>query len=286
MPNFSNDPDSYPSISDSEIFRPSATLAAKMPNNEQQARIDAAINEMAEKEREAAESTRRELEMMNEARTRFAKAALYEQLIEGQLFEGNDPLTLQVEEEMKAFAEERYMALLGLQSNKKVEAQLDDEEVGVLKMFAAKLLGRQVSMPRYETPQVAVKPVVPAAPPAAALAAPKRGRGRPPGTGKNQKAAAALAAQQAQAPDQVVRTADQSATTNQVAVTSPTTRQVSLPNGKTVTVQVQPSQVRPTGPGPKPVPMPSPEEMVGLAMAAGEAGFRDNANKLQNLTKE
>jgi hypothetical protein len=258
MPNFSSDPDAYGVPSPEE-------------RNTPRARIDAAIAEMHEDTRKAAEEAQRELDLMTEARTRFAKAALYEQIIEGQLFEGDDAVTLAVEDEFKAFAEERLMVLLGMQPDrKKSDASFDDEEVNVLKLFAAKMLKRDISIPTKTTAPATLAPVrvaKPAPPSVGALAAPKRPRGRPPGTGKNQRAAAA-----AQAPMRAPRQ------------DLPVTKMVTLPNGEVKQTQVQPVQVKPSmaAPGPKPLPMPSPDEMVANAMVVGDAGLRKSESKFIN----
>ena len=240
--------------------------------NQQQARIDAVYNEMTE----TSQAVRREVDLMTEARTRFAKAALYEQIIEGMLFEGNDNVTLEVESEFKDFAESRLRVLLGIESEKKPSQGLEEEEVTILKLFAAKLLGRPVSVPR---PQDTPKPVMvtqqrlPPAPPVGQLAQPKRGRGRPPGTGKHQRAAQEQVNSQPQSQPQQ----SQYVTQQQV----PEKRVVTLPNGqqKEITIQKKVTTGR-DEPGIQPKPMPSPDEMVMMAAAEGERNSRNAQSRI------
>lgn len=269
---------------------------------QQQQRVDAAFNEMRGSAADA--EVLAEVDLMTEARTRFAKAALYEQIIEGQLFEGNDPVTLAVEDEFKTFAEERLRILLGMESEGQTtsKAKFEQDEFEVLRLFAAKLLGRPASIPRPETAKLtAPRPTTaPPASPQGQLAAPKRGRGRPPGTGKHQRAQAAAAAQQRTAPVPPPQRPPQATGVNlwqpKQPAPAPTalpklpvpaadpqatkTQTVQLPNGQVREVPIQRfgGQVReaPTGiwdpHGPK--PMPSPDEQIAQAQALGEMGAR------------
>jgi hypothetical protein len=254
------DPEAYPA---EELAAQQAAVNVPTLAAQQQARIDAAYNQVAQH----AEEAKKELDLLTQARVRFAKAQLYEQIIEGQIFEGDDALTLEVEAEFKDFAERQLMVLLGIeQEGAPNAARLDEDEVNVLKLFAAKLLGKTASIPRPEpvvARQVAPKPVPAPAPAAGQLAAPKRGRGRPPGTGKHQRAAAALAAQNQ-------RPAVPAMLSGQPAQEVKT---VQLPNGTIKQVSVQTGQVKPAE-GPKPLPMPSPDEMIAQAAAQGDAGLR------------
>lgn len=240
---------------------------------EQQAqRLDAAYEEMNSRDRAAAAEVAREVDLMTEARTRFAKAALYEQIIEGMIFEGDDAVTLEVENEFKAFAEERLRVLLGMEGNlKRPEASFEEDELNVLKAWANKMLGRVASIPRPEAPVqpklATMRPAPPVAPPQGTLSAPKRGRGRPPGTGKHQIARAA-AEQNGQLPPS--RRAD------------PQAKQVMMPNGVVGTITPQRGRVKPqqgAASDPKPLPMPSPDEMIGMAMEQGEAGYKAQGPK-------
>lgn len=259
--------------------------------SQQQQRVDAAFAEV----QQHAVQAKRELDLMTQARVRFAKAALYEQIIEGQLFEGDDPVTIEVENEFKDFAEQQLMVLLGMQAEKgKAAGQLEEEEVTVLKLFAAKLLGRPANIPRPEAPAApALKPrmAVAPTPQQGQLAAPKRGRGRPPGTGKNQRAAQAAMEQQRIA--QYQPPAPQMMEPQQRVAPQPppappaflapqgATRMVEMPDGSKKEVSVQAGQVRPVT-GPKPLPMPSPAEMVTIAAAHGEAAHRAIDNSFRN----
>ena len=254
--------------------------------NQQQARIDAVYNEMSD----TASETRREIDLMTEARTRFAKAALYEQIIEGMLFEGNDSVTLEVENEFKEFAESRLRVLLGIEAEKKHLAGLEEEEVTILKLFAAKLLGRPVSVPRPEnvkTIGLVTQPrVAPPAPPVGQLAQPKRGRGRPPGTGKYQRQG------QGQTQNQPTQAQTQNQNQNpnpnyisqqpqnqQNQQNQPTKVLVTLPNGTQREVSVQ-KKIVPTDNDIKPLPMPNEDEMVMKAMIDGERAAKASSSRI------
>jgi hypothetical protein len=294
MPNFSDDPDAYPS--QEEIIEQAMPVVQQRAEARvaAQERMDEALRQMAEQEREAAEAVKAQMDLMTEARSRFSKAALYEQIIEGQLFEGDDSITLEVENEFKAFAEERLMVLLGIQpdAKKQVQEVFEEEELNVLKLFAAKLLGRPAAIPRPEAPKQAAQlsprpaaPVAPASP--ASLAAPKRGRGRPPGTGKNQRAAALAvhgvtpprpvppAPQRSRSP--VSQSAPQSPPPQVADPVANGVRVVTLPNGQIREIRVGNSQVVDI----KPVPMPSGEEMVAQAMTEGDRGLQAFNHKVR-----
>lgn len=247
---------------------PAEELANQLVGRTQspQQRVDAVYEEMTSHDRHAAESVKREVDLMTEARVRFAKAALYEQIIEGQLFEGNDAITLEVENEMKAHAEMRMRQMLNIEDEANPQSKLDDEEINVLKLFAAKLMGRPASIPRpaIEAPKVLAKPIAAPIPQPPPLAAPKRGRGRPPGTGKNQRQVAPTVQSSTprQHPDPVA--------TRQVPRNPPTDSKA----GKVVS-QVTDDDV-------KPLPMPSPDEMVAMAADQGERGLRAATANMRN----
>lgn len=249
---------------------------------QQQARMDAVLTQVTNQP-----APKQEVDLMAQARERFAKAALYEQIIEGQLFEGDDEVTLAVEEEFKAFAEERMAILLGMKQPKEdLAAQFTPDELAYVKAWIGFLKKKKVlsdsDLAEHRKAQPAATPTpraaevrtqaTPAPVQVGQLSAPKRGRGRPPGTGKNQRAAAQ------QASPQVNPYVTPAAAPPQLPVGVPAIRQVVLPNGKTATVNVAPTQVKPTaaasGPGPRYVPMPSPDEMVANAAAVGDAGYR------------
>jgi len=253
----------------------------------QQQRVDAAFEAMSDGG--VAEEVQQEVDLMTEARIRFAKAALYEQIIQGALFEGDDPVTLSVEEEFKTFAEERLRILLGIdtESQGSKGSKFDIDEMGVLKLFAAKLLGKPASIPRPDVQPArlaAPKPVAPVQQPLGQLAAPKRGRGRPPGTGKHQRAAAAQTEQSVRpAPLQRQHAPTPAVPQNQAPAGK--LKDVTLSNGEVRTVSIQRGQVRePPNPydrnGPK--PMPSPDEMIAQAQAHGEMGLRNFNSEIRN----
>jgi hypothetical protein len=210
------------------------------------------------------DKTQASMDLQTEAERRLSKANLYQQILDGQLFEGEDPVALEVEEEFRAFAEERLAILLGIKLDKKTAEAVSEfapEEVEALKRLAARMLGRNVAIAKPAEAQLAA-PRVMAPTPASSLAAPapvRRGRGRPPGTGKHQIAAKKAAEVTAPtstpqlalpAPDPVVKTEKM---------------KVTLPDGREVETTVQKGQVRP--PDPKRKPMPSPDEAVAfLAM--------------------
>lgn len=253
--------------------------------DQQQQRVDAAYQEMQKQEQAAVVAVQREVDLMTEARTRFAKAALYEQIIEGELFQSDDPISLEVEQEFKTFAEERLRILLGMETEK-AASRLEEDEVAVLKLFAAKLMGRSAAIPRpaaVEAPKLAAPrppvavpgPVVPAQ-----LAPPKRGRGRPPGTGKNQRAQAeAMAAALAQRQAMQKAVQELNARNRQVSVPDPvaTVKQVAAAAATAKTGQIVPSAGEP-----RPLPMPSPDEMVAQAAEVGESTYKAQLHKMRN----
>lgn len=295
------DPEAY--ATDETVVPVQMRHAAPSLRVQQQSRMDAVLDEMQAAEREAAEAAQAQMNRMTEARNRFAKAALYEQLIEGQIFEGDDPVTLQVEEEIKNFVEERLMVLLGMapeQQKAKAFDILDEDEVTVLKLFAAKMLGRQAAIPKPAVEAVkpqppkpvlaAPRPVAPTAPAAPSLAAPRR-RGRPPGTGKHQRAAAAAAQQvappppaptPAPAPQRVAPPVPQRTPVPTVdpSATSPGQRTVQLPNGEVRVVSGQTGQAKPVGR--RPLPMPSPDEQIAKAAYEGDAVLKQLEQSIRN----
>lgn len=234
---------------------------------QQRQRVDAVLNEYVAGN--AVSEVQKEMDLMTEARTRFAKAALYEQMITGQLFEGDDPVTLEVENEFKEFAEERLMVLLGMQAEKlhKNLATFDAEQVEALKMLADKILKRQLTLQASPL----TKPLPP--PPTVQLAPPKRGRGRPPGANKKTTPPpVSFQRTQFTRPPAITPTSiapspvmDPPANTNQEKKT------ITLPNGQIKEVSVSKGQVK----GSAVLPMPSPDEMVALAQAHGEAAYRN-----------
>ncbi|WNM70297.1 hypothetical protein [Myxococcus phage Mx1] len=245
--------------------------------------IDDVLQDIDAREREAIQATRAKMDLMNAARLRFAKAQLYEQIIEGQLFEGDDSVTLEVENEFKEFAEQRLAKLLGLDGpEEKKGPKLEAQEITVLKALASQIMSRSPPAPQVQEQSkpasLVVQPRPPTAPTTGSLAQPKRGRGRPPGTGKNQRAAAAAAvARTEDKPKQdphVGRWQSQQESKPAPVQDNEEVRTVTLPNGERREVTVQKAQARPlpSAGSPKPLPMPSPQEQVAIAMHHGEAG--------------
>lgn len=103
---------------------------------------------------------------MSEAETRLHKAALYKQFTSGRIFDGsNDQLTLQVEEEFRAFARHQLSQLLGIGTDSVFGNQFSTIETTILKKLAQRAIeqaGLNKSEKRMITrPQPApVKPVV------------------------------------------------------------------------------------------------------------------------------
>lgn len=255
---------------DPDVYVSEATPSIQL---QQRQRVDAVLNEYVAGN--AVSEVQKEMDLMTEARTRFAKAALYEQMITGQLFEGDDPVTLEVENEFKEFAEERLMVLLGMQAEKaSKDVSFDSEQVEALRMLADKILKRQVPVLTAPAPQKA-------APPVGQLAAPKRGRGRPPGPSKKAAPPPVHRTQFTRPPplappSAVVTQPDPPANPSQ-----PEKKTITLPNGQVKEVQVSKGQVRGVGV----LPMPSPDEMVAIAQAHGEAAYR-NHGSLMNAKAE
>lgn len=216
----------------------------------------------------------KEMDLMTEARIRFAKAALYEQMITGQLFEGEDPVTLEVENEFKEFAEKQLMVLLGISSNKVLKADpknhFDDEQVEALRMLADKILKRQVNVTQATPPPQ---------PQVGQLAPPKRGRGRPPGSTKKVETLPTPLPRQFSRPTTTQPTHPQQVVNENVKQdpqanvnTSSEKKSITLPNGQVKEVVVSKGQVR----GSSVLPMPSPDEMIALAQAHGEMAYRNH----------
>lgn len=261
------DPDAYPG----------EQLASRLPNTppqSSQARVDAVYAQMTAQADSAAADVKREVDLMTEARVRFAKASLYEQIIEGQLFQSDDQITLEVENEMKTYAEQQLRRLLNIEDEANPTQKLEEEEITVLKMFAAKMLGRPASIPRPNDPPkvIQVRPLaVPVLPPTPVLAAPKRGRGRPPGTGKNQRAQVPQDGQNTRTvPSATNRRPDPVAT----RPVQPQPQSNRTPSGQVANQVMDHDQ--------KPLPMPSPDEMVAQAAEQGDRGLRAQGLKMRN----
>lgn len=155
-------------------------------------------------------------DIRSEVQTRIQKAKLYDLILSQPLFSDDDSdAAYEVEQEFRAFAEERLQILLGMkQEVQKVEPvnpfDMDQEEI--LRQLADRLLakphligvlaGSTSAQPKLNTVQTQTtpapqpKPEPPKQPKlntvqTAKVQQPAKKRGRPPGTGKNQRAAAA-----------------------------------------------------------------------------------------------
>jgi hypothetical protein len=152
-----------------------------------------------------------EAETLSEVEVRLVKANYYRAILEQPLFGADDSdIAYEVEQEFRAFALERLRILLGMQAEKQPEEKPftpDQEEVlrewadrlivkpqllGVAANPAPQVQQATVRQPAPVAPAPAPKPVQPTVNQVAVPTqqAPKR-RGRPPGTGKNQRAAQA-----------------------------------------------------------------------------------------------
>lgn len=262
-------------------YDPEVYVSQPTPSIQQQQyqRVNAVLSEL--NSNNAVAEVQKEIDLMTEARTRFAKAALYEQMITGQLFEGDDPVTLEVENEFKEFAEERLMVLLGMHAeklNKNVQT-FDAEQVEALKMLADKILKRQVPV----LAQAVQQPKPPPPQPVAQLAAPKRGRGRPPGTKKEVVAPVSVPPRirenrtEHPASPQVFPIEQTKQSDPPANPSLPDKRVVTLPNGQVKEVTVSKGQVKGSGV----LPMPSPEEMVALAQMHGEMAYKNHGALMQ-----
>lgn len=190
-------------------------------------------------------------QVLTDVEMRLHKANMYRIILENRLINSDDQIADEVENEIRDFVVNRLSTLMGLQAEVKVQSQFSDEEAKALKLWANKLMGKPAIMKVEPVKVEPAKPPAPQAPSVNLVQAPtiRRGRGRPPGTGKHQ-----IAAQMAQ-PQQPT------------PVATPTKQEkVVEVDGKKVTLNVT-QQAKPVGV--KPAPMPSPQEM--LAMGAMQA---------------
>jgi hypothetical protein len=154
----------------------------------------------------------KEIGEIDEVQKRFRKAEAYNEVAEMELFgDDEEAEKYEVEAEIRAFAKERMRVYLGMQPDTRgstpvpvaVELPFTDQQIQVLASWADGLIQRPQLLaaataaptrgrPAESTPtpaQPAPAAMAPVRQPAAAEPG-KRGRGRPPGTGKNQRAAA------------------------------------------------------------------------------------------------
>lgn len=269
MPNFSEDPDAFPSEPSQVITRAPAAPARRPRNATQQivAQAEQIADEYQQQVAQVVEEQRAQVALMNEARVRFAKASLYQQILEGEVFEGaTDHVTVEVNAEFREFALQKYCALLGIESEtNKTEPKLTAEQIEVLAMMANSLLKRAGSVPATEpvtpTPnkvgRLAVRRQVPVPPP------PPAPRPRP------------VMTIPAHGPIPVPQAAPVRQPPQQLALPLPeagNVKELTRPDGTKFTTNQGIAQVRPpkTAGSPKPAPMPSPDEQVAIAAMQGE----------------
>lgn len=216
--------------------------------------MDSILKSIDADERKALQETERQMSIMHEARLRYAKAGLYEQILGGRIFDGDDSVTLEVESEFKEFAEKRLCALLGIENETDKNApKLDADQIKVLGALADRILKRDT--PNVLVSGISNKSDTPKQ--VGQLATPKKGR------------------PSKQAPKHTRPSLPPSISTAPKPTNSPPesdTVKVVLPGGKQVEVKRDKPQVRPsfaTG-SPAPKPMPSGDEMVALAAIQGE----------------
>ncbi len=170
-----------------------------------------------------------EIEELDEAERRSIKANYYRQIMHMELFDNDqDPEAYEVEKEIQAFARERMRVFLGMDPDTRTPAEkatpvqiklpFSEQQIDVLSSWADGLIqrpqllaatsaaprGRQVEQTTPVVAQTSAQtqaPVftTPVSAPRVQPADPnKRGRGRPPGTGKNQRAQPSVPGIQAQ----------------------------------------------------------------------------------------
>jgi hypothetical protein len=262
------DPEAYPTIPDEEIATP-PPRRSKPPSPVQQ-QAEQAVNEYHQRVAETMKEQQAQAALMTEARTRFAKASLYEQILGGVVFEGTDHITAEVNAEFREFAFQKYCALLGIEGEgEKKKPKLSDEQIEVLSMMANSVLeraGASAEKPKVPgaTPKVGKLAVVrrqplpvsrpmPPLPPPVPMPVQVTTGGVPVGPTPTQPRA-----EQLQLPLGVPPGA------NIVEHTRP--------DGVTYKINRGNSQVipKPRGNSPKPKPMPDENMQVALAAAEGD----------------
>lgn len=166
----------------------------------------------------------REVEMLDEAQKRFRRAEALNEIIGMNLFDDNREAEFyEIEEEVREFARKRMHVYLGIQPDdgkvatktEKVKLPFTQPQIEVLTAWADSLISRPklLAAPRMRLDQQEPQQGRPTSQPAPVAtpqqmeqrpappqvqAVPQRRRGRPPGTGKNQRAAAMQQSQQPQ----------------------------------------------------------------------------------------
>jgi hypothetical protein len=178
---------------------------------EETARQEFPIYDPSINQQEDVEKHVTEFQEMDEAERRVIKAGYYRDVLNCSLFgDDEEPEAYEVEEEIRTFARERLRVYLGMSADTKRELKevqmklpFSEKQVQVLVGWAdsliskPKLLGAMVSSQRGRPIESRSEPVIAEKPEPARTSvvqqieqSPRR-RGRPPGTGKHQKAAIA-----------------------------------------------------------------------------------------------
>jgi hypothetical protein len=238
-----------------------------------QAAVDTAFAQMQGQEQQDAADAAEEIRTLTEVERRLRKANYYQAILGQVLFEGGaSEEAVEVEAEIREFALKRLRILIGIEAEiaPAPRTSFSHEEEVALKMWAGKILGKPAVLePPAEEPRKSVLPPPPARPvplPEAKLrplvdqaATPvlKRRPGRPPGTGKHQRAAAAAATE---------------TTPTTPAAPKVVETEVTLPDGTTAKVQHDVSgPVRPAGTKPAPMPDPGMQLLMQQAEAQQKA---------------
>jgi hypothetical protein len=253
------DPEAYPTIPEEEVAAPPPRRKAS-PVQQQ---AEQAVTEYHQRVADAMKEQQAQAAVMTEARTRFAKASLYEQILAGSVFEdSNDHITLEVNAEFRDFAQQKLCSLLGIESESdKKKVKLSEEQVEVLAMMANSILARAGGSAKPQPP--------PSPPKVGKLSVIRRQPAQAP-TQRPQpppRPTYTLPAAPVQAPPQTEQLQLPIGATEGVNVAERT-----RPDGTTFRVNQGLSQVVPpkTTRSPKPKPMPDPNMQVALAAAEGD----------------
>lgn len=192
-----------PSEEDLQLLEgPVPQVPSQPPSQQIQAVVQQAMDEQV-----------REIEMLDEAQKRFRRAEALNEVINMNLFDDSrEQEFYEIEEEIREFARKRMHVYLGMSPDdarpakpEKVKLPFSQPQIEVLTAWADNLINRptliaapKMRVEQQQQQQVAEQPkqqsaptirIPQTAPQGSQMAAPRR-RGRPPGTGKNQRAAA------------------------------------------------------------------------------------------------
>ncbi len=163
--------------------------------------VDAAYSELEGQQQKTIQAVQEENETLTEVEVRLRKANYYRAVLDNPLFDNGDEIANEVEQEFRNFAISRLRNLLGMSVDAVSQpSAFPPDEIEVLRLWAAKLLKKPTMMQIEPASKPVSKPMpefATQAPRLNRVTAPseqphKRGPGRPPGTGKNQKAAQQL----------------------------------------------------------------------------------------------